>query len=220
MLRRLSVLTIVLSGALLLAGCGTPTNQAASSEAADPAQSHEGRDLADYPVCPDRGQEQADHGRAGREEAGRPVYIHDLTESTVGEAKEHFRQLLVPHSVPDWVSCIAVDVFWESDNQNGEGRAIGGSVTLMGFEQSDGRAMEFRMFTPPPVAPPPLPGDWRQIEGRSEWWQDMDASEPEYEREEARGVRIGWVDGSYYFEITGPFTLDEALSIADSVGED
>lgn len=196
--------------AMVLTGCGSPSSKESTS------QERARTPLSEYPRCDDQRQEIADHGKAV-EKASESLYIHELNEISISAAEDKVRVIRTPTVVPDWVSCIGVSVFWSSASADGAGSPLSGTLNLTGFEDagSTSRRLDFRAFAPVPMEVPLQPGAWKPVPDRTEVWQDVLASEAP-SGETTDGVRIAWVANGAYFELEGPFSLETALSVADS----
>jgi hypothetical protein len=221
---------VALGSAVLLAGgssaCGTAPEARTGKEVgaeARPANSTSRNNRAErpgftqVPLCEDARNEKLRQGAAIREGS----YTHDATRSSFSRAKRIFEDVAVPSEGPEWLQCIAIDLFWESTDAQGKAQAALGSITVNGFDakRSDEATKHviFQMFIPQPPTVPPPDGEWRPIEGREGWYEEMSSTRHD-SGQRTGGTRIGWtLDDSSYFELLGPFALEQALRIADSV---
>lgn len=216
-IRKVSCLVLT---AFVLGACGTPPEIREHPSAA-PTGRPSG--LVTAARCLDKNtRHQSDMDAPQQNFGSNRVFLHEASGTDIGELHRHFRAMMLPEYVPDWISCVTAQVLWESTDAQGDDPALAGGITIEAFDghsaQTSSRELLFRALMPAPNDAPPPPGDWRPISGRVNYWQDISASRGD-DGSPAPGVRIGWTDGpGYFFELVGPFDLNEALKIADSTG--
>lgn len=214
---RVRFIAATLIAAFVLSACGSPDQSDSSIEPQAVAGQSENRPgLASVQNCKDT-PHTSRHSDGETKAVG---YIHEISRSSLSQARRFVTEVWAPAQPPEWVQCATVDLVWGTKLEDPESGADGWSITARGFDAASStvatRALIFRDLVPVPPGSPTPPGEWTPIEGRDGWYQDVSASRTET-GEEGPGTRIAWIQDDHFFELMGPFDLATALRVADSV---